>query len=311
MRGRRGNRIARCWIVAFGCWLASAGVAAESLGEAAHRLRDDHQAFVERIATDPRKLPFIVEAEREEGVVRSLSRFLLEDTSFDALLDVLASQRGWCESLLLHLNVKTCVFHDGDEALLELYLGRKYYQEPAESVRIAFFFDSTSTDGAMRTTLTAEAGPFGTSKYEFILNAVAIGDDVSVELRLSNEEGYAGRLLDLYLSTLGRQKVGFSLDGETIFGNPRYITGQIAAAERNVVRYMYALRVSVERRGEPFMQRARAWFEATEQHARQLHELDRDVYLDIKEREYLNQLTHQRAVDHDEVIELPREEKHR
>jgi hypothetical protein len=310
MRGW-AHRLARLLAAVSWVWVLPAPAATETLEAAALRLRGDHQAFVERIEADPRKLPFTVEAVRDQGTMRSLSRFLLEVTSFDALLGVLASQGGWCESLLLHLNVKTCVFRNGAEPRLELYLGRKHYQEPGDSVRIAFLFDSKVIPGAMRATLTADAGPYGTSQYEFILNAVAVGDDVFVELQMSNEEGYAGRLLDLYLNTLGRQKVGFSLEGETLFGNPRYVTGQIAAAERNVVRYMYALRVSVEYRAEPFMQRAGAWFDATERHARQLHELERSAYLDNKQQEYLNQIAYQQALDHGTVVETPLDEKNR
>ncbi|KAA3620750.1 MAG: hypothetical protein DWQ08_15060 [Proteobacteria bacterium] len=211
----------------------------------------------------------------------------------------------------MHLNVKACVHHDLQPRFLELYLGRKYYQHPAESVRLDLRFDSERTEKALRARLTADAGPYGTSQYEFVLTAIDAGSDVFVELKLSNDEGYAGGLIDLYLNTLGRYKVGFTEVGKSMFGNTKYITGQEGAAERNVVRYMYALSVSLERSKEPFDERAKAWFDATERHPRQLQELERDRYLAIKQREYENQLLYQRAADRGEVIELEKPTKNR
>lgn len=284
--------------------LTAASAGAETLTETAARLdREYRESFVRHVA-GPEKLPFTVEARREHGMVFSKSQFLLEDAPFLALLDVLGTARGWCESLLLHLNVKTCVFHTRDRDHLELYLGRKYYQHPSESVRIVFEFAGETSGGALRTTLTADAGPYGTSKYEFVMTAIEVDEGVFIELRLTNAEGYAGTVVDLYLNTLARHKVGFTRVGETLFGNPKYITGQEAAAERNVVRYMYALKVTLELGDAPFARRAEAWFDATEQHARQLHELERGRYLEIKGREYRNQATYQEAADRGETVEV-------
>ena len=116
-------------------------------------------------------------------------------------------------------------------------------------------------------------------------------------LLLSNHNGTAGRLVDLYLSTLGRSKVGFSIDGKTFFGKPAYVKGQLGAAERNVVRYMLALHVSLTAADLSFSERAKLWFEETEQFPKQLREMARNDYLKIKKLEFKNQQLLQEAVN--------------
>lgn len=281
----------------------------ESLDEAAARLRYDYrQQFA---GQSPGELPFTVAASREEGMIRSRALVTLDGVDFDRLTGVLGSLEGWCDSLLLHLNVKTCVYSEGADPRLELYLGRKHYEHPSESQRIVFRFDVEDRDGATRATLTAEDGPFGTSDYLFVATAIEVPSGAFLELRLSNREGLAGGLIDLYFTTLGRSKVGFTRVGETLFGNPEYVRGQVGAAERNVVRYLYALRVTLELGGAPFRERTRAWFDATERHPRQLGELERDSYLSIKEREYQNQVYYQHAADRGETVVVEERQKRR
>lgn len=282
---------------------------AESLDRVAARL---HEQFAGSFIEETRDgLPFTVQASDAGGVVDSTARFLLAGVAFDRFVDVLGRMEGWCRSLLLHLNVKTCVHHDDEGGGLTLYLGRKYYEHPLDAVRISFDFHGETAPGAIRTTLMADHGPYGTSKYVFVLSAVRVPRGVFVELELSNHVGSAGAIVDLYLNTIGRSKVGFTRVGETIFGNPQYVRGQVGAAERNVVRYMYALSVTLEMEGAPFERLAAAWFDATERHPRQLRELDREDYLEIKRREYENQLELQRAAERGDAVErqTPRRNK--
>ncbi len=280
--------------------LSMQAAAAEGLDDLERRLHDEYTGSFAEARSD---LPFTVRAWRDEGRISSAARFLLEGARFEDLVDVLGGMQGWCQSLLLHFNVKTCVHDETGDESLTLYLGRKYYQHPADSIRFVFDFERAIADGVMRATLTAEKGPYGTSGYVFVLGAVRVDEGVFVELLLSTRQGYSDTIVDLYLNTLGRSKVGFTRDGETVFGNPRYVGGREGAAERNVVRYMLALRASLELEDEPFMRRAEGWFEATERYPRQLHELEREEYLEIKRREFENQLAYQSAVERGESVE--------
>jgi len=63
--------------------------------------------------------------------------------------------------------------------------------------------------------------------------------------------------------------------------------------ERNTMRYYLAIDAYLGALSAPpaqqFEQRLESWFASTEQYPRQLHEVDRAAYLDMKRREYLRQ----------------------
>jgi hypothetical protein len=63
--------------------------------------------------------------------------------------------------------------------------------------------------------------------------------------------------------------------------------------ERNTMRYYLAIEAYLGGLSAPPAQqldkRLQAWFDATEKYPRQLHELDRSDYLDMKRREYRRQ----------------------
>jgi hypothetical protein len=67
------------------------------------------------------------------------------------------------------------------------------------------------------------------------------------------------------------------------------IAGMRGLVERNTMRYFLAVEAYLGVPASPdqghFEMRLRRWFDATELHARQLHEVDRQTFLDIKRRE--------------------------
>ena len=71
--------------------------------------------------------------------------------------------------------------------------------------------------------------------------------------------------------------------------------------ERNVVRYLLALRTLMETHTIAGLQgvriRTRSWYDATERYAEQLHEVEREDYLRDKEKEYQHQVEMQAAVN--------------
>ena len=94
--------------------------------------------------------------------------------------------------------------------------------------------------------------------------------------------------MQAYLSTLGRDKVGFTKTAGTD-GKPSYVNGVRGMVERNVMRYYLAVVAYVGSLATPpaerLDKRLRDWFAATEQHALQLHEMERDEYLTMKRKE--------------------------
>ena len=289
-----------CVAPAPGAW--SASLESESLGELRQRLQGEWLQSDKEWSSQQTK-PFSVYADVKSDINVSESRFQLQGVNFDSLRQYLSEARNWCEIMLLHLNVKSCV-HRQDEGseMLDLYLGRKYAQTPGESTRIDFQFYSRGADDVFQARLHADQGPYGTSDYRFELNAIPAGEQVFVKLRLSNRVGYAEKLADVYLNTLGRFKVGFTYVGKDLFGRPKFVKGRLGAAERNVVRYMLALETALSDTDADFMVWAGRWFEATEEYPKQLREMARKDYMSVKTTELENQERLQSATDRNETI---------
>jgi hypothetical protein len=93
-------------------------------------------------------------------------------------------------------------------------------------------------------------------------------------------------MMDTYLATLGRGKVGFTKTGENSNRTPNNIGGIRGVVERNTIRYYLAMEAYLAALSTPLParqeKRLQTWFGFTEQYARQLHEVDRATYLEMK-----------------------------
>jgi len=100
-----------------------------------------------------------------------------------------------------------------------------------------------------------------------------------------------------YLATIGRGKVGFTPAGKQPSGQPEYIGGMRGVVERNAMRCYLAIDAYLGALAAPppvqLQKRLHSWFIATEQYPRQLHEVNRTAYIDMKRSEYRRQQTAQ------------------
>ena len=107
----------------------------------------------------------------------------------------------------------------------------------------------------------------------------------------------AGLIADIamrtYLSTIGRNKVGFTVTGTNGNGEPIYIKGLQGVVERNVMRYIFAIQSILDTKDLPEKIRQKAqfahWYNAISKHRRQLVELSNEEYLNNKKQELKNQ----------------------
>ena len=120
--------------------------------------------------------------------------------------------------------------------------------------------------------LTAESGPLATSDYRILLEAAPAEDGRTiVHLTYSHAFGVAGRLaMQGYLAT-----------------------GVRGMVERNTMRYFLAIDACLGALTAPlpeqFEKRLRTCYNSTEQYARQLHEVERAAYMEMKRNEYRRQ----------------------
>ena len=273
------------WILAVAAQLmvARAVVAGEELA-------DELRAAKPRLEASAFGRPLVLESSEQDGKVQG-TILAVVDHPIAALRAGLDTPAEWCEVLILHLNVKSCVAsRDGAAHSLALLVGRKGAEEGDGGQPIDFDFRlADSTPQGLSVAMKAPDGPLGTTDYRLALDAIASGPRSSF-LRLSYAYAYgpAARLaMSTYLRTAGRDKVGFSTTGRSSSGKVEYVGGLRGVLERNTMRYFLAVDTYLASARQPAAKRAgwrlRAWFDATERYARQLHELSKAEYLTGKQ----------------------------
>ena len=128
----------------------------------------------------------------------------------------------------------------------------------------------------------------GTSNYRIALEAIPVGEGRTfLHFTYAYEHSMLTRVMtQAYLATFGRGKVGFTVVGHMAGGEVDYIGGTRGLVERNAMRYFLTVDAYVGAVRDPlpaqFERRLALWFTGIEQYPRQLHEVDRATYLELK-----------------------------
>jgi hypothetical protein len=217
---------------------------------------------------------------------------------FAEVRDALHRPADWCDIIPLHFNIKACTCGKaGDQWLLTLYAGRKFYQPPEDAAKLDFSFHVTvDQPDYLDISLDSAKGPFFTKDYQIRLEAVPL-DAARTFVHFSYAFRYglfASLAVKSYFATIERDKAGFSIVDFDNKGNPVRVGGIQGAVERNAVRYYFALQAYMDTLKSPenerFEKRIDRWYGLTARYPRQLHEMSRSEYLDAKRREHENQL---------------------
>jgi hypothetical protein len=266
-------------------WLA-APLAHATGPESAAALRERHARLAPQIEASPFKRPVLLSSS-EAGSQLQGSVDAVVAQPFARAREHLQRPEALCEILMLQINTKQCLV-SGHE--LVVHIGRKYNQPVEDAYRVAFTVKPlASTDEHMGVMLGAETGPFSTRDYRIQLQAIPLdgGQRTFLHLSYSYGIGLPARIaMQGYLATAGASKVGFTRTP----GGEGYIGGMRGAIERNTMRYYLAIDAYLASLAAPPAQqrtkRLEAWFAATEQYARQLHEIERGEYLAMKQSEF-------------------------
>ncbi|HYG13756.1 MAG TPA: hypothetical protein VD885_06390 [Methylophilaceae bacterium] len=213
-----------------------------------------------------------------------------------ALADPVQGPAHWCDVLILHINTKSCrAVRNDDGATLTVHIGSKEEQALDNAFPVRFDYRTiAATEHYFRIELSAEDGPLSTSDYRITIEAVPLDDHRTfLHFRYAYAYGLAGRLaMKTYLATVGRDKVGFTITGHEA-GKAQYIGGMLGIIERNTMRYYLAIVAYLDALAAPPAQRLEArlrnWYAGTERYARQLHEVGREDYLQMKREEIRRQ----------------------
>lgn len=261
-------------------------------------LRNTYQQLTQQLNHNPFQRPLhLVSAESPSTLKGDI--YAVVDYPFatvnGALNDPRLGPANWCDVLMLHLNTKSCgasTARGGN--LLSVNVGKKVEQDLADTYRVQFNYRTAAASPEyFRVELNADSGPLRTKDYRIVLEAVAIrGNRTFLHLTYAYSYGMAGRMaMKTYLATVGRDKVGFTATGGPLPAPTAYIGGVRGVVERNAMRYylaidayLGALSSAPDKRQEL---RLTNWFNATEHYARQLHEVERQEYMQMKRKEFI------------------------
>lgn len=216
---------------------------------------------------------------------------------FAQVREALDGPEHWCDILILHLNTKYCrLLREGGKTTLRMQVGKKTEQDLNDTYRVDLrYHGGSSAAEYFSSSMLADKGPLDTSNYRIEIEAIPLDERRSfLHFSYAYSYGMASRLaLRAYLMTVGRDKVGFSVVKRDANGQAQYVSGSRATVERNTMRYYLAIDAYLAALEAPASERLEkrlaAWYGATEQYPRQLHELTREEYLSMKRKEVARQ----------------------
>jgi hypothetical protein len=239
--------------------------------------------------------PFAVRSQEDDKRL-SAEIFSVLDQPLDVVAQALTNIENWCVFMPLNLNVKSCTYSRSDNVdLLTLYVGRKFYQEPEDAYTLSYEHQTKhNNENGFNVVMVADEGPMGTKDYLIEIDAIPLNGQTLLRINMAYNTSWMSKLASsAYLATMGRDKLGFSVEGKGVDGQPIFIRGPQAVIERNAMRYYLAMKAYLETEQLIPEKRLEAriirWFEMTEEYSKQLYEIEREEYLQAKRKEWINQ----------------------
>jgi hypothetical protein len=267
-------------------------------------LREKYQSLTQQLAHNQFQRPLYLESQELPSALKGEIYGVLDypfATVNAALNDPTQGPANWCDVLILHLNTKYChASTNASGTVLAVNIGKKTEESLSSSYRVQFNYrPAASSADYLRVELSAATGPLSTKDYRIVLEAIPVGESRTfIHLTYSYGYGTAGRFaMKTYLATIGSDKVGFSSTSDSSTADTQYIGGVRGLVERNTMRYYLAIDAYLAALSSPpnarLDKRLADWFDATEQYPRQLHEVSRADYMQMKHNEYQRQQTAQ------------------
>ena len=272
--------------------VSAACCAGPGMSPEATALRSKHESLRGAFANSPFKRALVVQSSEANEELKG-EVYAIVDHPFNTTVQVLQDKSRWCEVVMLHQNVKRCrAGAETPKDRMAIVVGRKAQHTPEQGYKMDFTFNVEAlTADYVRVQMSAREGPMSTRDHRVTLQAAPLDAQRSfIHLSYGYSFGGMARMAtQAYMTTAGRDKVGFTVTGKTKEGDPVFINGVRGMVERNAMRYFLAIEAYFGAMSAPSAQqqekRLQDWFALTEQHPRQLHEMERDEYLAIKRRE--------------------------
>lgn len=288
-----GNLRRREASIALAC-LPLAAWGAGSVGEGALRTR--YATLARQLADSPFGAPIVLNSEQTSQRIEGEVHAVL-DQPFERVSAALADPAQWCDILILHLNTKFCSKSEEQGATrVGVRIGKNRPQAVDAAALLVFRWrPPTAHAGYLAVQMDAGEGPYGTRDYRLLAEAVPVEGNRTF-LHMGYGFGYGATtylLMHVYLGFARRERVGFTRVQPASEANEGYVVGMRGVAERNTMRYFLAVDAYLASLaappGQQVEKRLAAWYDATERYARQLHEIERADYLQMKRSELQRQ----------------------
>lgn len=275
-----------------------------SFADSANELAEKYEKIENSLLENTYGIPIYLESDGEKDLMQGEVYGIIYQP-FKKLSQSLSSMKNWCEIMPQHLNIKACTYeYLENQCRLTFYTSRKHYKKADNVYRLKYKFNVTSlNDDYFNATLKAKNGPLDTKDYNIRVAAIPLGDESTfIHLSYEYRNGFVTRMaMSTYLSTIGRNKMGFSVEGKDEYNKPIYIQGVRGVIERNAIRYYFAimsyLNTLSDRKEKRFESKISHWFDLTEQYHKQLYEMDKADYLKYKRMERQDQLRLQKEIN--------------
>jgi hypothetical protein len=234
--------------------------------------------------------PLTMQSRADDGEARVTLQALIDRPLRDVEA-ALADAQHWCSVLILHINNKGCtVTAHAPRTHIRLIVARRYDQPENQASAFDFEYQvAKATSGELSVRLNAQTGPYGMRDCSIDFDAIAAGESrTAIRMSYSYRQGGLGSLaLAAYFATVGRDKVGFSVVPPGADGREHHVGGVRGLLERNLMRYFLAVDAAAATPqvsdADGYVRRLHDWFAATERYSLQLHEVDLNTYMALKQ----------------------------
>jgi len=261
----------------------------EQSHEPSHIAREALIAKYHKVEKELEKSPFAIPFYVESAVSKNASRVDIYGTvkhPVDIVKDELLVPTNWCEIFLPHIKVGACTYMKvNDTWLLNIYTVDKFSEPIEDAYQMKFEYRVSELQARyFDISLTAHKGPFHTKDHQVGLEAIPLSEGTTfIHLRYSYSYSSVAYVL---MKLFGGSRVGFSVTGTDINGNPVYVDGLRGTVERDVacyylaiLAYMDTLKIPAEQR---FEKRISQWYDLTARFKKQLLEMKKEEYLTLK-----------------------------
>lgn len=284
------------WLWRLGVRVLAAGLAAATIAAPASAEPTLAQRYAALVAGPARPLAPGVYLESAEEAQRARGEVLARlDLPYATAAAVLADAQAWCRLLMLHPNVKHCLpgTGGGRGVLLDLTMAAQRDGLFGQEHLLQLSWTTLAHNAShLAVELMAERGPMGTRDYRIGFELAPLEAGTSV-MRLVYSSAFTAAglwMAQAYVATVARHRVGFTVVDTDAQGRPVHVRGVRAAIERNTMRFHLAVQSWLAVQPQPPEQRVaraiEAWFDASERHAAQLHEVEREEYVARKTAEF-------------------------